>query len=230
LPLPVFAWNFLTLRLLPEHFSQLSRRHFLLGILSVWIVGMGRWWDDPAANLFQHLGLGSVVYVFLLAGAIWILFLPFRPARWRYTEVLTLITLTSFPAILYAIPVERFLQPQTAADLNLILLLIVALWRMAMLTLVLRRYARLSWPASLSGMLFPILTLMTLLAITSLLDRVVQTMGGVRARAPQAFGLADVLDYFFFSALASFIWYIVLIIRAHKPNLRRSARLPPGSD
>jgi hypothetical protein len=51
------AIRLLTFRLTEEEFSELSRWHLLFGIVCTWIVGMGRWWDDPHANLLQHLGI-----------------------------------------------------------------------------------------------------------------------------------------------------------------------------
>jgi len=206
-------WQLLTLRMTRREFNRLSLQHFAAGMIGVWIVGMGRWYDDPSAGLMQKMGVGSVVYVFILAAALWVIFAPLQPVRWRYFQVLTMVTLTSFPAILYAIPVETFLPPQTAADANLSFLIIVATWRVAMLVTLLRRYAALSWPKTIAGIAFPCLSLMTLLAIGSLLDEIAETMGGVRS--PRPLGLARFLDLFFFSALGTFIWYLVLVGRSH---------------
>jgi hypothetical protein len=52
--------------------------YFYLGLLGAWIVGMGRHWDDSAGSLLQHLGLGSVIYLFVLAFFIGLTPVPFK--------------------------------------------------------------------------------------------------------------------------------------------------------
>jgi hypothetical protein len=52
----------LTFQLSKKEFDELDSRHLAFGLVCTWLVGMGRWWDDPGANLLQHLGLGSVIY------------------------------------------------------------------------------------------------------------------------------------------------------------------------
>jgi len=89
-----------------DEMLRYNKSHFIAGLIGTWIVGMGRYWDDPGAKLLQHLGMGSVIYIFVLAALIWIIILPFKVERWSYFTVLTFISLTSFPAIFYGIPVE----------------------------------------------------------------------------------------------------------------------------
>ena len=98
-------FRLLTFRVSSEELASLDNRHLAWGLFMTWVVGMGRWWDDPGAHLLQHLGLGSVVYVFILALLLWLIPLPLKPSNWSYKGVLTLITLTSPPAMLCAIPV-----------------------------------------------------------------------------------------------------------------------------
>ena len=57
----------LTFRISREELLKLNRRHLAWGLAWTWIVGIGRWWDDPGARLLQHLGLGSVIYIFVLS-------------------------------------------------------------------------------------------------------------------------------------------------------------------
>ena len=97
----------LTFRLTTAEMLNFNKSHFITGLIGTWIVGIGRYWDDPGAKLLQHLGLGSVIYIFVLALFIWLILLPFKVEGWKYFIVLTFISLTSFPAIFYAIPVER---------------------------------------------------------------------------------------------------------------------------
>lgn len=127
--------------------AEIARRpgaYLALGFFFTLLAGMGRYWDNPRAHLWQKLGLGSVVYTFVLAAILWGLVRPLRPARWSYRNVLTFVTLTAPPALLYAIPVERFFVRQMAEDVNVAFLAIVAAWRVALLVLFLRRVAALS--------------------------------------------------------------------------------------
>ena len=126
-----------------DQMLQFKRSHLITGIVGTWIVGMGRYWDDSGASILQHLGLGSVMYIFLLAAFIWIILLPFKIDKWSYFNVLTFISLTSFPAIFYAIPVERFFDVQTANLMNVWFLGIVALWRLGLLYYFLKVVTRL---------------------------------------------------------------------------------------
>ena len=98
----------LTFKLTRAEMLQFNKKHFIAGLIGTWIVGMGRYWDDGGASLLQHVGLGSVIYIFVLAAFIWLIVKPFRVDNWNYFTVVTFIALTSFPAIFYAIPVERF--------------------------------------------------------------------------------------------------------------------------
>src|SRR5690554_2060939 len=119
----------LTFKLTREEMLQFSKSHFIAGLIGTWIVGMGRYWDDSGASLLQHLGLGSVIYIFVLAGFIWLILKPFQVDNWNYFTVLTFIGLTSFPAIFYAIPVELYFSIETANSMNVWFLAIVAAWR-----------------------------------------------------------------------------------------------------
>src|SRR5262245_65218512 len=88
------------------------------GLFTTWLVGVGRYWDHPSAALWQYLGLGSLAYVFILALVLWAIALPLRPANWSYRGVLIFVTLTSLPALLYAIPVEMVLPLHAAQTAN----------------------------------------------------------------------------------------------------------------
>jgi hypothetical protein len=105
--------NFLrtTFRILTLRFKDndlvFNRSHLIFGLLCVWIVGIGRYWENPRVGLLQHLGIGSVVYVFVLSGFLFLILWPMKPERWSYFHLLTFIALTSPPAILYAVPIEK---------------------------------------------------------------------------------------------------------------------------
>lgn len=177
------VFKLLGFQLSREEMLQFKNKHFLIGLLGTWIVGMGRYWDDPKASLLQHMGLGSVIYIFLLAAFIWIIILPFRVNRWNYFTVLTFVSLTSFPAIFYAIPVERFTTMSTANSINVWFLAIVASWRLGLLFYFIKRYTRLSSFNIITLTLMPICVIITTLFALNLHGVVFQIMGGLE-KAP----------------------------------------------
>ncbi|MEP7198085.1 MAG: hypothetical protein ABI851_16325 [Saprospiraceae bacterium] len=163
---------------------QLNKTHFIAGLVGTWIVGIGRYWDDSGASLLQHLGLGSVIYIFVLAAFIWLILKPFQVANWDYFTVLTFISLTSFPAIFYAIPVEQFFTIQTANSMNVWFLAIVAAWRLGLLYYFLKHFTRLSAGNILTVTLMPICLIISTLTILNLHRVVFEIMGGVHNPNP----------------------------------------------
>lgn len=156
---------------------------------------MGRYWDDEKANLLQHLGLGSVIYIFVLAAFIWLIAKPFRVKDWNYFTVLTFISLTSFPAIFYAIPVERFYSMEVANTMNVWFLAIVALWRLTLLFYFLKHFTLLSLGNILTITLMPVCLIISALTVLNLHRVVFNIMGGVREPNPHdaAYGVLLVL-------------------------------------
>jgi len=163
---------------------QLNSRHFIAGLAGTWIVGMGRYWDDKGASLLQHLGLGSVIYIFVLAAFIWLILKPFLIDNWSYFIVVTFIGLTSFPAIFYAIPVERFFSIGTANTINVWFLAIVAAWRLGLLYYFLKHFTKLSAGNILTVTLMPICLIISVLTILNLHRVVFNIMGGMRDPTP----------------------------------------------
>jgi hypothetical protein len=152
------AVRLLTFRSTREELARFGRRHLAFGIFCAWLVGMGRYWDDPRANLAQHLGVGSVVYVFALS----------------------FVALVSPPAILYAIPVERLFTLETAASLNVWFLATVAAWRVALLVFYLRRQAALDWLAVTVAGLLPLTAIVVALTVLNLERVAFDFMSGIR--------------------------------------------------
>jgi hypothetical protein len=177
-------FRILTLSITREELLQFDRRYFIIGLIGTWIVGIGRYWDDVRASMLQHAGLGSVIYIFLLALFIWIIIKPFLVDNWNYFTVLTFISLTSFPAILYAIPVERFLSLESANTVNVWFLAIVAAWRLCMLYHFLKVFTRLSVSDIITVTLMPICLIITSLTILNLHRVVFDIMGGRRNPTP----------------------------------------------
>lgn len=173
------GWRLLTFRSTKKELRELGSRELCYGLAWTWLVGMGRWWDDPGASLPQHLGLGSLVYVVCLATLLWAVMAPLKPDHWSWKNVLTFVTLTSPPAILYAIPVERFTPLDTARLLNVIFLGVVATWRVALLVFYLRRLGGLSGAAVLSGALLPLTFVVAALSYLNLERAVFEVMAGL---------------------------------------------------
>jgi hypothetical protein len=159
---------------LREHWAA----YLAWGLLWTWIAGMGRYWDNPRAEWWQTLGLGSLAYVFSLSFVLWVLIAPLGPRNWSYRTVLIFVTLTSLPAVLYAIPVELFMEMAAAQRVNLIFLLVVATWRVALLWVFLRRVAQLRGLVIFVACLLPLALIVVSLAALNLEHVVFNIMAG----------------------------------------------------
>ena len=208
----------MTFRITREELLLLDHRHLAFGLFWTWIAGMGRYWDDPKAHLLQHLGVGSVIYIFVLSLMLWLVIWPLRPKDWSYRNVLTFVSLTSPPAILYAIPVERFYNLETADTLNAWSLAIVAAWRVSLLIFYLGRLGRLSPFPRIVATLLPLASIVFTLTVLNLERAVFEIMGGFRERTPNddayvVLILLSLLSYIL--AIPILICYVALIIRAY---------------
>ncbi|WP_437973139.1 hypothetical protein WMF11_29855 [Sorangium sp. So ce295] len=180
------AGRLLTFRLSPDDLARLDGRHLALGLACTWLVGVGRFWDDPVASAWRKTGLGSVVYAIVLSAFLWVVVAPLRrpgELRLSYVKLLTVITMTAPPAALYAIPVERFTSMPVAIQINLGFLSVVAGWRVALLVHTLRRGVGLRWPAVITATLLPLALIVTGLTYFNLATGVIEIMGGLRDRA-----------------------------------------------
>lgn len=146
----------LTGRFTADDVMATGRAHLIVGLVFTWLAGMGRYWDNPRAGFWQKLGLGSVIYVFALSAFVWLLLWPLRPQRWSYTKLATFIAAVAPPALLYAIPVERFMTLQDARSVNVWFLALVATWRVVLYVLYLWRVAELRWLRLFSGAVLPL--------------------------------------------------------------------------
>jgi hypothetical protein len=120
-------------------------RWFTFILIVTWLVGIGRYWDHPSAEYWQYLGAGSVAYIFCLSILLYLVVWPLRPSNWLFRGVLIFVGLTSLPALLYAIPVERVVELKAAQSINAWFLGIVAVWRVALLFRYLITSAKLHW-------------------------------------------------------------------------------------
>lgn len=222
------AIRVLTFRSSAEELHALDRRHLALGIAATWIVGIGRTWDDPTVSLVRRTGIGSLAYVAFLACVLWAVAAPLQRTRERrltLERVLAFVTLTAPPAALYAIPVERFTSIQSAIELNLAFLAIVAGWRVALLLWFLRRGVGLSIGATITAALLPLAAIVLALVRTGHADHVISIMGGLRERQPdEAVGtvlhLLSILAVVASPVLA--IGWLVLAYRAHRARATRA--------
>ena len=136
---------FLAFRPIHVSVQQDFWRWFAFVLVITWLVGIGRYWDHPSADLWQYLGAGSVGYILCLSLLLHLVVWPLRPSNWTYRGVLIFVGLTSLPAMLYAIPIERVVDLKVAQSINAWFLGIVAIWRVALLLRYLTRSAQLSW-------------------------------------------------------------------------------------
>lgn len=204
----------LTFRASREELINVTSKHLAFGLLCAWIVGMGRYWDNPRVHLLQHLGIGSVVYVFVLSLFLWLLVWPLRPKNWSYFRVLVFVSLVSPPAILYAFPVEKFYSLDTANGVNELFLLIVATWRVALLVFFLRRVGQLSGLKIVIATMLPLTLIVVTLTILNLEKAVFDFMGGMRegTASDASYGILFTLSLLaFFLIIPLLLCYVVLI-------------------
>lgn len=209
------AFRLLTFRLTREEMLGFGWMHFALGLICTWLVGVGRYWDNPRAELLQHLGVGSVIYIFALSLLLWLVVKPLRPRDWSYFYVVTFVALVSPPAVLYAIPVQMFLGSNEANDINAVFLLIVSVWRVALLVFFLRRFAALNFGYILVAALLPITLIIFALVMLNLEKAVFSIMGGFSDHTPndEAFAVLAMISLFAMLAFpVLLVAYIVLIV------------------
>ena len=172
-------WRLLTFRATHDELLTITTKHLAFGLLCAWIVGVGRYWDNSRVGIVQHLGIGSVIYVFVLSSFLWLIIWPLKPQNWSYLRVATFISLVSPPAILYAIPVQNFFPLQTADAINSWFLLIVAVWRVALLIFFLRRACQLDLASIIVGTFLPLTFIVVVLTELNLEKAVFSLMGGL---------------------------------------------------
>ena len=171
-------FRFLTFRAPSPMIRERPGAYLAFGLVATWLAGIGRYWDSSTALPWQYLGMSSVAYVFLLALVIWAVVLPLGPKNWSYRNVLLFVALTAPPALLYAIPVEQFLEWSTARAVNSAFLAIVALWRVALLFAFLARVAGLGGITIAVAALLPLALIIDGIALAGLQQAVYQNMVG----------------------------------------------------
>lgn len=208
---PATMARLLTFRSTRDELLALNSKHLIVGLVCAWLVGIGRYWDNPKVCLVQHLGVGSVIYVFVMAALLWLFAAPMRPKDWTYFRVCTFVALVSPPAILYAIPVERFLDLETANNINAWFLFLVAAWRVALFFFFLRRLGELGRGTVLITALVPLMFVVILLTALNLEKVVFDFMGGFHERSANdgAYGIL-----FLLSTLSGLLFLPVVLVYA----------------
>lgn len=204
-------FKLITFQLSKSEMTQFNNTDLIVGLFFTWVVGIGRYWDDPNAQMLQHLGLGSLAYVYILSVFIWIIIKPLKVENWTYFNVRTFVTLTSLPAILYAIPVEKFLYLDLASQVNAYFLLVVAVWRVALLIYYLKIFAGLNKFETFVTAFLPITFIVNLLSYLNLERAAFNIMGGMRQTAhDKAYVILLVLTGIsllaFLPLLISYVW------------------------
>ncbi len=210
------TFRLLTFRTTREEFLAFDRRHLGFGLICTWLVGIGRYWDNPRAEFLQHLGVGSVVYVFVLALFLLFFIAPLKARDWSYFRILTFVSLVSPPAVLYAVPVEKFVSMGTANMINAWFLLVVATWRAALLVFALRRFFSMSAFSAVTATFLPLGLIVLGLASLNLERAVFNIMGGFTEPTPNDSAYLALLIILYVSILLSpvlLIAYVALVVK-----------------
>jgi hypothetical protein len=170
----------LSLKITKERIAAFGRGHFYFGLVGTWVAGIGHYWDNPKAEFGQQLGMGSVIYIFVMSAILWCVLRPLAGRAVGYFNIVTMVSLTSFPALLYAIPVERFMRSVAAIGMNVWFLAVVATWRAAILVRFVRVSYLLDWFRVAICCLLPLTAIVCALAVLNLEHVVFQIMGGLR--------------------------------------------------
>jgi len=202
------------------------RAYLLYGLVVTWLAGIGRYWDNTRADWWQFAGLGSLAYVFILAALLWAVIAPLKPSRWRFRDVLLFVTMTSLPALLYAIPVERFMPLPQAQMVNDIFLAIVATWRVILLVMFLKRAAGLTGTSILVAACLPLSLIVSALGMLNLEHVVFNIMAGNGGQSSPsgndgAFLIVFLMTIISMTTLPGWLAaYLVLVVRARRGRNR----------
>lgn len=206
---------FLVFRPIRISLDEDFRRWFTFILVMTWLAGIGRYWDHPSAAVWQYAGIGSVLYIFCLSSLLYLIVWPLRPSDWTYRGVLVFVGLTSLPALLYAVPVERVVDLKTAQSVNAWFLGVVAVWRVALLIRYLAVSAKLHWFVVAIVSLLLLSGIVVALTLLNLEHVVFDVMAGIREEdaSPRDSAYLIVLGLAFFS-LSVFPVTLVLYLGA----------------
>lgn len=198
-------------------------RWFTYVLVVTWLAGVGRYWDHPSAETWQYLGAGSLVYIFCLSTLLYLLVWPLKPSNWTIGGVFIFVGLTSLPALLYAIPVERVVDLKTAQSINAWFLGIVAAWRVALLFRYLIVAAKLHWFVVTTVSVLLLSGIVVTLTLLNLEHVVFDLMAGIREEdaSPNDVAYLVVFVLAFFSMWAfpiALVLYLGAIVHRRRPG------------
>jgi hypothetical protein len=230
-PAPLFSevrlkrWlRILGFRAKTEDYADLDVKDLGLGLFATWLVGVGRYWDDSKAQLAQHLGLGSLAYVFVLGTLLWLICKPAMPEKVSWFGILVFVTMTSPPAAFYAIPVELWMSLESANQINLIFLCIVALWRVLLYLQFLSRGVGMNLLQTFVCGIMPIAVILGALVALNLHHVVFNIMGGIReadkTSQDATYGMMWFLSIVSIpvSAACGLVWIGIVLHRLSRPS------------
>lgn len=190
-------WRFVTFRMKDDEFDEFTWKNLLLGLSITWIVGIGRNWDLAGAPLFASLGLPSLAYVFVLSAVLFIFAAPLSYVKRSYFHILTGVTMTAVPGLLYAIPVEKFMTMTQAQATNFWFLAIVATWRVALSIFFFIKSCQMTGGQAAATLLTPVTLILFGLQAFGRAGDIARIMGGIRNPSAQD----DVTRVLFFLTL-----------------------------
>lgn len=226
--------RFLTFTPIRHQMAEAPREILVVGLAATWLAGIGRYWDAPVAQWWQFAGLGSLAYVFVLAAILWLVAFPVSVRRLGYVHWLTFVALTAAPAILYAVPVERFMSLDGARSANIWFLGIVALWRVALLLHHWADVAGTGCFGSLVATILPVNAIVVLLVMLNLEEATFELMGGLEREptvADERYGFLVLLSWLSVMALPLvLISYAVLCVNAMQVRRRALREAVPQDE
>ena len=173
----------LTFRAKREELKENVAARLVTALVITWIVGIGRWWDDPRdLPFFVRMGVGSVLYVFGMAAILWATFAPLVSERLGAHHFVAFVASTSLPGLVYAVPIERWTDMDTAATYNVFALLFVSVYRVSLLIWFCLRINKLNWTESMVVTFLPISVIAFSLTALGHAASVMDIMGGLRDR------------------------------------------------
>lgn len=220
----IIEWQLLTFRNVKINMNELGNYYVFFSIVLTWMAGIGRYWDSPRAEVWQYWGLGSVIYIFILAFLIWIIIKPLNPQNWSYKNVFVFVGLTSPTGYLYAIPVERYFSLDVSQKINVWFLLLVAIWRVVLFFLYLKRVAKLKSSTIFVAVFLPLTLIVTALTMLNLEHVVFKLMAGLseneRSSNDAAYGVLMLITTFSIMASPILLFMYSYIIYKNRTSTK----------
>ncbi|WP_218048844.1 hypothetical protein, partial [Curvivirga aplysinae] len=153
------------------------------------------------------------------------------PKNWSFSNVLIFVGMATPMAILYAIPVERFMELKTAQSINFWFLLIVAIWRVALLFNFLKSLAGLSYSKTIIVSCLLLSSIMSILTALNLEHAVFNIMAGNAEKTSNDSAYAVLITLTFLSLIAlplSLIFYLNLCYKTFSTKRNTVRKVADG--